>query len=49
MKTGSWIVMPADPTLVFEKDPAAVWGELLKSLGDEYRHYADMPFDPSYN
>lgn len=49
MKSGSWIALPADPTLVFEKDPAGVWAEILASLGDEYRHYADMPFDPSYN
>ena len=49
MKTGSWITLPADPALLFEKDPVLVWGEILCSLGDEYRPYADMPFDPSYN
>jgi len=49
MKTGSWIMLPADPTLVFEKDPARVWGEILLSLGDPYRLYVDMPFDPSCN
>jgi len=49
MKTGSWITLPADPALLFEKDPGLVWGEILRSLGDEYRPYADMPFDPSYN
>jgi putative transcriptional regulator len=49
MKTGSWITLPADPTLVFEKDPARVWPEILLALGESYRHYADMPFDPSFN
>jgi hypothetical protein len=49
MKTGSWITLPADPALLFEKDPARVWGEILLSLGEEYRLYAEMPFDPSYN
>lgn len=49
MKTGSWITLPADPTLVFEKDPTRVWPEILLSLGEPYRHYADMPFDPSFN
>lgn len=49
MKTGSWITLPADSSIVFEKDPARVWGEILLTLGDAYRHYADMPFDPSQN
>jgi len=49
MKTGSWITLPADPALLFEKDPARVWGEILLTLGEEYRPYAEMPFDPSYN
>ena len=49
MKTGSWITLPADPTLVFEKDPARVWGDILLSLGDAYRPYAEMPFDPTCN
>jgi len=49
MKTGSWITLPADPALLFEKDPSRVWGEILLSLGEEYRLYAEMPFDPSYN
>ena len=49
MKTGSWIVMPADPNLLFEKDPSSVWRDLLLTLGDTYRPYAEMPFDPSCN
>jgi putative transcriptional regulator len=49
MKTGSWITIPADPAVVFEKDPARVWSEILSTLGEEYRLYADMPFDPSLN
>lgn len=49
MKTGSWITLPADSRIVFEKDPAHVWQDILLTLGDTYRHYADMPFDPSCN
>ena len=49
MKTGSWITLPADSTMVFEKNPAEVWREILLTLGDPYRKYADMPFDPSCN
>lgn len=49
MRTGSWITMPADPKIVFEKDPERVWPDILSGLGEPYRHYADMPFDPSFN
>jgi putative transcriptional regulator len=49
MKTGSWITLPADPSLVFETDPARMWGDILASVDEAYRHYADMPFDPSCN
>lgn len=49
MKTGSWITLPADPSLVFDKDPSRIWGDILAALGEGYQHYADMPFDPSCN
>lgn len=49
MKSGSWITLPADPTVVFEKDPARVWTDILRSLGEPYTVYADMPADPSLN
>jgi len=49
LKIGSWILVPADPKWVFAADPATVWGELLRTLDEAYRPYADMPFDPSSN
>jgi putative transcriptional regulator len=49
MKTGSWITIPADPAIVFEKDPLRIWPDIVSTLGDEYRLYADMPLDPSLN
>ncbi len=49
METGSWITLPADPEIVFEKEPAMIWPDILASLGEPFRHYADMPFDPSLN
>lgn len=49
MKTGSWITIPADPVIVFEKDPLRIWPDIVSTLGDDYRHYADMPLDPSLN
>ncbi|MEP7151690.1 MAG: YqgE/AlgH family protein [Nitrospira sp.] len=49
MQTGSWITLPADPSIVFEKNPTEIWSDIVLSLDDESRHYADMPFDPSCN
>jgi putative transcriptional regulator len=49
MKTGAWITLPADPVVVFEKDPARIWPDILRSLGEPYKLYADMPVDPSVN
>ena len=49
MQTGSWITIPADPMVVFEKEPARIWADMLLAMGEDYRRYADMPFDPSFN
>lgn len=49
MKTGSWITLPADPSIVFEKDPSQIWPDILRSLGEPYNLYAEMPVDPSLN
>ncbi len=49
MKTGSWITLPADSTVVFEKDPVHVWRDILRSLGKPYDLYAEMPLDPNLN
>ena len=49
MKTGSWITLPADPTVVFEKDPARIWPDIMRALGGRYTVYADMPADPHMN
>ncbi len=49
MQTGSWITLPADPSVVFEKDPPQVWPEILRSLGGAYELYAEMPPDPHLN
>ncbi len=49
MKTGSWITLPADHSVVFEKDPLHIWPDILRSLGDPYNLYAEMPPDPNLN
>lgn len=49
MQVGSWITIPADSGSVFDREPAAMWGEILRSLGEPFRLYAEMPADPSLN
>ena len=49
MQVGSWITLPADPSIVFEKEPTRIWSDIFLSLDDTSRHYADMPFDPTSN
>lgn len=49
LKTGSWILLPGDHTVVFEKDPSQIWPDILRSLGEPYARYAEMPADPSLN
>lgn len=49
MKTGSWIMLPADPAVVFDKEPLRIWADIMKSLGSRYEAYAEMPADPSLN
>jgi len=49
LETGSWITIPADSKWIFDADPAAVWPELMRSLGPRYAFYASMPKDPTLN
>jgi len=49
MESGSWLTMPARSHLVFDEDSQALWGEVIRSFGDEYTMYAHMPVDPNLN
>jgi putative transcriptional regulator len=49
MKTGSWITLPADPSIVFDRDPLRIWADIMQSLGSRYEIYSQMPPDPSLN
>ncbi len=49
MQVGSWITLPADPATVFDREPSSLWAETLRSLGDPFKMYAEMPADPSLN
>ncbi|MFO0773061.1 MAG: YqgE/AlgH family protein [Nitrospiraceae bacterium] len=49
MKSGSWITIPADSPTVFDREPSTLWHDLVTSLGEPFKMYADMPADPSLN
>lgn len=49
MATGSWLTLPADPAIMFERDQTQLWNEILHSLGENYSMYSHMPIDPSMN
>lgn len=49
LEEGSWITEPARATDVFTDDPEALWGEVLRRKGPEYRLMSTMPFDPELN
>jgi putative transcriptional regulator len=46
---GSWITEPASSADVFTEDPYALWGDVLRRKGPEYRLMSTMPFDPDLN
>ena len=49
METGSWLTLPADSSLMFDRDHTSVWGDILQNLGSQYAIYRDMPVDPHMN
>ena len=49
MRTGSWLTIPADSTTMFGQDHNSLWGNILRSLGEDMALYADMPADPQMN
>ena len=49
LEEGSWITEPALSTDVFTQDPDALWGDVLRRKGPEYRLMSTMPFDPDLN
>ena len=46
---GSWITERALATDVFTDDPDALWADVLRRKGPEYRLMSTMPFDPDLN
>lgn len=45
----SWIVTQASRESVLAKSPEAMWGNVLKKLGNDYAIWANFPADPILN
>jgi putative transcriptional regulator len=49
LEVRSWIVCSADPQLVFDTEPDAMWETALRSLGPEYARLVNVPIDVRLN
>ena len=49
VQVGSWKILPANPTLVFDVEPTLLWPQMMRRLGPECAFYATMPLNPSMN
>jgi putative transcriptional regulator len=49
MKRKAWLTHPASIELVFDRDPASLWRNILLAKGGYYRMLASMPDDLSVN
>lgn len=49
MKSGSWIVAPAEPSAIFADRGEDSWRDALRALGGRYALLAQAPHDPRLN
>jgi putative transcriptional regulator len=49
ISAGAWHLIPGDPGLIFDANPAVLWQEMMAHIGGEWSIYATMPQDPSLN
>ncbi|MBP6978760.1 MAG: YqgE/AlgH family protein [Bacteroidales bacterium] len=49
LKEKSWVISPAKADQVIHDNPRKMWGNLMRSIGDEYALWANYPPDPSLN
>lgn len=49
LKEKSWVVSTAKVDQVIHTNPKQMWGNLMRSFGDEYALWANFPSDPSLN
>lgn len=45
----TWVVAEGDANLVLDTTPDAMWREILKRMGGEYKVMANTPIDPRFN
>lgn len=49
MKEGSWLVVPANKTLIFDTHNDDIWRNSLLTLGGKYKSLVHYPTDPQLN
>jgi putative transcriptional regulator len=49
LTTGSWLPAPGAAERVFDLDVAALWRNVVKGLGPDYRSMASEPRNPEWN
>ncbi|MEY3350023.1 MAG: hypothetical protein RIQ50_134 [Bacteroidota bacterium] len=49
MNEKSWLTAPASHTLVFHEKPQQIWGDAVKTLGNDFLPLLNYPIDPSLN
>lgn len=47
--SGGWKLLPGNPGLVFGDESAPSWSNVIRSVGEEFEIYSEMPPDPSSN
>ncbi|MFM1931467.1 MAG: hypothetical protein RL226_770 [Bacteroidota bacterium] len=45
----SWFVTDADPELLMDVHETDLWGAIIRTMGKEFEHLAQLPRDPSLN
>jgi len=45
----AWQIGPAEPELIFNKEPERIWPKVIASLGGEYPLWQNTPLDPNLN
>jgi putative transcriptional regulator len=49
MKKESWFISDIDLRIIFDIEPNALWGEVLKSMGGRYKIFSNYPIDSRLN
>ncbi|NBO57326.1 MAG: YqgE/AlgH family protein [Chitinophagia bacterium] len=49
MDEKSWLLLKANSSLIFHKNPSQIWKDSIKQMGKEFYPVMNYPLDPSYN